>query len=460
MKGQQHKRRLLAFILSIILVLCMMPSIAIAETFDDTSDQTTQVAEGEALSLPQTEGGEDSELKTEPETQPEDEGLQSYLNKDEGSQTDLPDLPKEDGSQSDLPDLPKEEGSQSDLPDLTKNEEPQADPVKENPEVPSVAENPGNNQEPEGKSAGFDNPDHLSKPDDSPYAGKINYNSYPETPFLSAPKSSSRSSPAGARGNGSSPVIGQDHPENPGDVMLFKQATPVEGMVNTWDVTLRIEGKDKPVTSDIVLVIDTSGSMRGSRLTSAKNAAIEFIDTLLPSDTTRIGIVNFDYYAYDVHALSNNATTLKNAINGLTANGGTFTQAGVKQAEAMLANSTANHKHIVLLSDGRPTYSYQIPNATTRRAGYVVDGGDYVTGTGYSAGAYGTSRVGSGNNMYQHIEWYDGRNAYYHHGNSAIAQAGFAKAATRRVWTIALEVDATGQSVLQQMASPNSYFTA
>lgn len=241
MKGQQHKRRLLAFILSIILVLCMMPSIAIAETFDDTSDQTTQVAEGEALSLPQTEGGEDSELKTEPETQPEGEGLQPDLKEDEGSQTDLPDLPKEDGSQSDLPDLPNEDGSQSDLPDLTKNEEPQADPVKENPEVPSVAENPGNNQEPEGKSAGFDNPDHLSKPDDSPYAGKINYNSYPETPFLSAPLS--RSSKSGTKAN-DPPIIGIDHPTEEGEVMLFKEATPVEGMVNTWDITLRIEGKE------------------------------------------------------------------------------------------------------------------------------------------------------------------------------------------------------------------------
>ncbi len=460
MKGQQHKRRLLAFILSIILVLCMMPSIAIAETFDDTSDQTTQVAEGEALSLPQTEGGEDSELKTEPETQPEGEGLQPDLKEDEGSQTDLPDLPKEDGSQSDLPDLPNEDGSQSDLPDLTKNEEPQADPVKENPEVPSVAENPGNNQEPEGKSAGFDNPDHLSKPDDSPYAGKINYNSYPETPFLSAPLS--RSSKSGTKAN-DPPIIGIDHPTEEGEVMLFKEATPVEGMVNTWDITLRIEGKDKPVTSDIILVIDTSGSMSGSKLTAAKSAANSFIDTLLKpgNTTTNIGLVSFETTVTLESGLTNDAASLKTKVNALTAGGGTFTQAGVKQAEAMLANSTADHKHIVLLSDGEPTYSYQIPNNATRQAGYYLEGSRYYTGKSYySAGDYGTSRVGNGYEMTYYIERYNDRRAYYHHGNSAIAEAGFAKNDGYRVWTIALEVEQSGQDVLQQMASPDSYFTA
>ena len=54
--------------------------------------------------------------------------------------------------------------------------------------------------------------------------------------------------------------------------MLFKQAKPVTGMVNTWDITLRIEGKDKPITSDIILVMDTSRSMSGTRLISAKKA--------------------------------------------------------------------------------------------------------------------------------------------------------------------------------------------
>lgn len=31
------------------------------------------------------------------------------------------------------------------------------------------------------------------------------------------------------------PVIGTDHPTQPGQVMLFKEAKPVDGLVNAWD---------------------------------------------------------------------------------------------------------------------------------------------------------------------------------------------------------------------------------
>jgi len=302
--------------------------------------------------------------------------------------------------------------------DSPEGEESHAGSIEGGPEALPAADSSENNKEPESKSVGQDNPDHLSKPDDSPYAGKINYNSYPETSFMSAPLS--RSSKSGTKAN-NPPIIGTDHPTTPGGVMLFKEAEPVAGMVNTWDITLRIEGKDKPVTSDIILVIDTSGSMSGTRLAAAKSAANSFIDTLLPSDTTsdttRIGIVNFDYYAHDPHALSNNVTTLKSAINGLNANGGTFTQAGVKQAEAMLANSNADHKHIVLLSDGEPTYSYKLSNPDNYLIPY--NGVHYETGTHAPSSAYlygDNNRVGNGNNLRQYYgrDWVSvGWGGYY-----------------------------------------------
>ena len=202
------------------------------------------------------------------------------------------------------------------------------------------------------------------------------------------------------------------------------------------------------------------------RLTKAKQAATRFVDALLPSDLTRIGVVSFDYYAASEHQLSNNATSLKTAINALQANGGTFTQDGVREARNMLASSTADSKHIVLLSDGKPTYSYAIPNDATRRAGYVHSGSYYFTGTGYASTAYGTNkitdRVGNGTSLTQQVEWYNNTRAYYHHGNSAIAEAGFAKTEGTRVWTIALDNDLspTDKQILQNMASPNSYYAA
>lgn len=303
-----------------------------------------------------------------------------------------------------------------------------------------------------------DNPDHLLVPDDSPYGGEIDYNVRPLSEFgLLAPmmlRSSTRANDP--------PVIGTDHPTTPGEVMLFKEAKPVAGKVNTWEVKLRIEGKNKPTTSDIVLVIDTSGSMKDSnRMEAAKAAANQFIDSLLPSDNTRIGIVAFASEVSVESNLTNDSITLKDAVNGLYANGGTFTQAGVKQAEAMLSSSDAVNKHIVLLSDGVPTYSYQLNNPDN----YLIPYGDnYQTSTEAPSSSYLSDRVGTGNSMHwkygQGGPWWNRYKKYYNHGNSAIAEAGFAKTAGDRVWTIALEVDSTGQSVLSSMASPGSYYTA
>lgn len=45
-----------------------------------------------------------------------------------------------------------------------------------------------------------------------------------------------------------------------------------------------------------------------------------------------------------------------NAINGLSANGGTFTQGGVHKARELLEGGGNENKYIVLLSDGEPTF--------------------------------------------------------------------------------------------------------
>ena len=309
----------------------------------------------------------------------------------------------------------------------------------------------------EAEKAGLDdNPDHLLAPDDSPYGGEIDYGIFPVVSFGGVRMMRSMNTMAA----NNSPVIGTDHPTQPGEVMLFKEAKPIAGIVNTWEVTLRIEGKDTRETSDVVLVIDRSGSMNDQgRMAAAQQAANAFVDELLPSDTTRIAVVSFSGDVTTNQGLTNDATTLKSAINGLNANGGTFTQAGVKQAEALLANSTADHKHIVLLSDGVPTYSYEIPDSTVRRDGYVHDGSDYVTGTGYASSAYGTSRVGNGSSIYYYIERYLFERAYYNHGNSAIAEAGFAGVAGYNVYTIGLQTGGTGSDVLSRMKQNDGTFT-
>lgn len=118
------------------------------------------------------------------------------------------------------------------------------------------------------------------------------------------------------------PVIGQDHPKEPGEVKLFKTAKPVDGMVNTWDITLRAEVKDNLKKSDIVLVGDRSGSMtEEERMTKAKDAAEKFVDSLLASqtgkETTRIALVSFAEDARTDVELTSDASKLKGAIEKL-----------------------------------------------------------------------------------------------------------------------------------------------
>ena len=159
---------------------------------------------------------------------------------------------------------------------------------------------------------------------------------------------------------------------NPGALNIDKTAVPVEGYTNRWKVELTLEGKDIPKTSDIVLVIDRSGSMRGDKLSSAKTAATSFVNTLLDDTSdlsTRIAVVSFAA-SVTVHNNTDdnpfrdatNKQDLIDEIEDLSASGGTHTQAGIRQANLILNGSIAEYKNIVLLSDGQPTYSYAISN--------------------------------------------------------------------------------------------------
>ena len=158
---------------------------------------------------------------------------------------------------------------------------------------------------------------------------------------------------------------------NAGSVKLNgKDATPTD-TYGEWEIELSVEAKDINTTkrTDIVLVLDKSGSMQGTRLAKAKAAAIQFINELLTEGSqTRIAAVTF---SNDYQTLaggfkdSNSKQSLINAINGISASGGTNIQGGIRTANNLLATqSTAEEKIIVLLSDGEPTYSYKANAAT------------------------------------------------------------------------------------------------
>lgn len=80
-----------------------------------------------------------------------------------------------------------------------------------------------------------------------------------------------------------------------GSIKLEKDAEAVGGEnSNLWEVTLSIQGKNYKTTSDVVLVIDCSGSMDGSKLTNTRKAAKAFGEKLLAKgSSTRIAIVTY-----------------------------------------------------------------------------------------------------------------------------------------------------------------------
>lgn len=170
----------------------------------------------------------------------------------------------------------------------------------------------------------------------------------------------------------------------------YKNYSPVEGIADnegisiskevlaenadgTFDVKLTVTGAEKITKknkkTDIVLVVDTSGSMRepkegnyytDKRISNAKEAATSFVNAMIKESgkgDVKIGLVSFASDAEKKSNLTNNKDSLNNAIQTLTAEGGTYTQEGLKLANEILRGGAAEEKIIVLISDGKPTFA-------------------------------------------------------------------------------------------------------
>ena len=69
---------------------------------------------------------------------------------------------------------------------------------------------------------------------------------------------------------------------SPSGITVTKTAAADENQALTWDLTLNVTGSQstEPVKVDILLVIDTSGSMDGNKLKNAKAAAKALVNAL------------------------------------------------------------------------------------------------------------------------------------------------------------------------------------
>lgn len=276
----------------------------------------------------------------------------------------------------------------------------------------------------------------------------------------------------------------------PGSIKLDKDAAAVAE--NLWEITLGIQGKNFETTSDVVLVIDCSGSMEGDKLTNTRKAAKAFGQKLLTEgSTTRIAIVTFikeataynNGHFYDATELS----AFEAAVDAATyAKGGTNQQAGLHVAQQLLNTSTAGLKNIVILSDGDATYSYPFVggNATIdcgQFLGHWFSGNPVVTAWPTVATPDYSTVIGTGNSfdLDGNINWnctcehdkttQELYGAFYYdasgnlvcsngsmasdNGVATIWEANQAKAAGTTIYSVALQAGTNGENTLKACAT-------
>ncbi|MDA3935486.1 MAG: VWA domain-containing protein [Actinomycetota bacterium] len=120
--------------------------------------------------------------------------------------------------------------------------------------------------------------------------------------------------------------------------------------------TLSVSGADEQSEpTDVVLVIDTSGSMGGAALESAKQAADAFFAGL--SAPNRVAVVAFSTQARVVQGFSEDDAALSSAVGELKASGETALYDALLAASDLISASPHEHGAIVVLSDGGDTVS-------------------------------------------------------------------------------------------------------
>ncbi len=166
---------------------------------------------------------------------------------------------------------------------------------------------------------------------------------------------------------------------NGGNISVTKTAMKVVDVEDQYKITFDVKGKPgipSNKKADIVIIVDTSGSME-DKIDTVKLSVKSFCNTILDKSQAdiKIGLVKFscskntDVYgdksdgqiACDFVGRGSKNTIL-NAIDNLEAGSGTDTEAGINKAGEMLYDSVGERpdadKYVVLFTDGLPTASY------------------------------------------------------------------------------------------------------
>lgn len=133
----------------------------------------------------------------------------------------------------------------------------------------------------------------------------------------------------------------------------------------TYDLNLTFnasKGRTSTPKVDVVFVVDTSGSMDGTKMSSANTAvreAVKYLHDNRDKVDARFAVVNFANSAETQQPLISVTASNGNAANTptLSAYGGTNYEAGLMEAQkAFNAGGTGTERVLIFLSDGKPTF--------------------------------------------------------------------------------------------------------
>jgi Ca-activated chloride channel family protein len=157
----------------------------------------------------------------------------------------------------------------------------------------------------------------------------------------------------------------------PQTVLEIPSAEVIRGIEDLWHEV------KKPV--DLVLVVDTSGSMSGKKINAVRSSLVEFISLL--GDKDRLEVITFNQEIIQLTPLTElgqKRSDIQRRVSGIIEGGDTRLYDAVLVAyDELEANGNPDHiRAIVVLSDGQDTASFNNLEAVTSRIGIKSESGD------------------------------------------------------------------------------------
>lgn len=137
--------------------------------------------------------------------------------------------------------------------------------------------------------------------------------------------------------------------------LKLSNGTVLSNMSVNTNSSVNLEENMKDV--EIVFILDNSGSMSGTRISTLKTSTNELVNKLfdkIGDEHLKFGFVKFASKQLGALELTNNKASISSFINSMNASGGTYMASSLVTAKTMLTNSGNSDaiKIVITLSDG------------------------------------------------------------------------------------------------------------